>query len=89
MRFLILFLISANLSATCLPKDDGISCMNKPCVNYITAISKGTIVVGTCTRVYIKVKNQWVYDYTSIATTGQIGRDVFTFENRIYDIVKE
>lgn len=88
MKYLILFLISTNLGADCLPKNDGISCINKPCVNEVREMI-GAIVTGSCNKVYKKVKGEWVYDYTLVNILGQSGMRVFRFENRIYDIGKE
>lgn len=89
MRYLFLFILSFSLSAECLPKNEGITCKNMPCINHIVTMSKGAVVVGICNKIYTKVKNEWVYDYTSIMTIGQIGRQLFSFENRVYDLIKE
>lgn len=89
MKYLFLLIFSFSLGAECLPKDEGITCKNMPCINHMVTVSKGTVVIGTCSKVYVKVKNEWVYDHTSIMTTGQIGKQLFSFENKVYDLIKE
>ena len=89
MKYLFLFILGFSVSAECLPKNEGITCKTAPCYNWVTSISRGAVVTGSCSKVYVKVKNEWVYDYTSIMTIGQIGRQLFSFENRVYDLIKK
>lgn len=84
-------LISGSIGAKCLQQDEYVKCLHKPC----TAIVKnaiGVIATSTCSRVYIKQNNQWVFDHYSMVSQGatktsnKAFSNVFAFETEIREI---
>lgn len=51
----------------------------------------GVNVLATCTKVYVKENNKWVFDYYSLINTIQTTSkksSVMSFESRIYELTK-